>query len=512
MTRHAHRILLCLLLAGCVWAQETPPDYTVYADPGYPRDPILELRPPFPRSLPVQVVLNGIVLTLSSVLLIQLLFTAQYHWPMAPVNFVLQLSGVLTLLVCSIVTTHIVFSAVDSQSQTWPYMLNYLAVDIPPSPPVFVSWPTADLAAWSLMTATCSALIQITHIQFLTLLFPSKLEKRLIYILLAPLAVTSAIMQLLRVIARSKLLESVAAVQNICNATLSLLFTAALFIWGFLVNRQNAWRMDGGTAAFGVGALTLAPMSTAIAFVYVPTKEQYTWMPQLMWAIILWQSFLGWWWWVGAGMGVGAVDELLCREEKRKQKRALRNTRRRQQRERAETVLRGVTGALGLRRAGSEERPILGSTNTATTSSGTFHSSAAGHTSSRPLYEWFLYWRREHLQATRAQAVERVERSRRDRARDDATIVASESDEDAEFTGSPTKAANNSKLGGASGVEVVSEEAAPHIRHEAREEDAYTVARPLSKAEDARTVAEQPPSIWWLGPLRRWRLQDLTVY
>ena len=96
------------------------------------------------------------------------------------------------------------------------------------------------------------------------------------------------------------------AVQNICNATLSLLFTAALFIWGFLVNRKQAWRTDGGTAAFGAGALFLTLMSSALNFLYIPSKDKYVWLPGLMWAVILWQNFLGWWWWVGGGMGVGA--------------------------------------------------------------------------------------------------------------------------------------------------------------------------------------------------------------
>ena len=101
-----------------------------------------------------------------------------------------------------------------------------------------------------------------------------------------------------------KLTDIATAAQNVCNATLSLLFTASLLIWGFLVNRKQAWRTDGGTAAFGVGALMLALASTTITFIYIPSKDHYAWMPGLMWAVILWQSFLGWWWWVGAGMGV----------------------------------------------------------------------------------------------------------------------------------------------------------------------------------------------------------------
>ena len=107
------------------------------------------------------------MLTLSSVLFIQLLFTAQYHWPLAPVNFVLQLAAVFTLLVEATVSTHIVFKTVDAESRSWPYMLNYVAVDIPPSPPVYMNWPTANLAAWFLMTATCAGLIQVRQCSLL---------------------------------------------------------------------------------------------------------------------------------------------------------------------------------------------------------------------------------------------------------------------------------------------------------------------------------------------------------
>lgn len=383
---------------------------------------------------------------------------------------------------------------------------------------------------------------QITHIQFLTLLFPSKLEKRLIYTTLVPLAILAAVMQLLRVSARHKLYETVVAVQNICNATLSLLFTGSLFIWGLLVNRRNAWRTDGGTAAFGIGALTLAPMSTAVAFLYVPTKEQYTWMPQLMWAIILWQSFLGWWWWVGAGMGVGEVDDLLYREEKRKQKRAQRSTRRRQQRERAETMLRGVTGALGFRRSSSsEERAALVRTNTETSTSTSTSASTSGttggtllarvmrHTPGKQVYDWLLYWRREHLRAAREQAMQRVERRQQCRGgrgslagwglgsfgiqrvqrrrgsdtRDEATAVASGSDRDADTAGSPTKDKTDTSSDTVVGCDPASHEGGDAVHEE---------TLPTAKAGEADTAVAIPWSVWWLGPLRRWRLKDSTVY
>ncbi|EJD08371.1 uncharacterized protein FOMMEDRAFT_59759, partial [Fomitiporia mediterranea MF3/22] len=152
--------------------------------------------------------LNGIVLALTCVLLFHLLFTAQYHWPLAPLNYALQLSGVLSLLISLIATLFVVLNSAFMDTQEWPYMINYLAKDVPPiaslsgnSTDLNVTdsptWTTAELAGWYAMDATTSALVQITHIQFLTLLYPSRLEQRLVLFLLGPLALLSASMELL---------------------------------------------------------------------------------------------------------------------------------------------------------------------------------------------------------------------------------------------------------------------------------------------------------------------------
>lgn len=127
---------------------------------GLPYNPVLKYLPTFANSLPVQVLLTGIIFTLTCVLFIHLCFTAQYHWPLAPVNFVLQVSGVLSLLISQIATLHVVLSTTVLESQTWPYMLTYLEVDIPPlyNPE---GWSTAELAAWLIMNATTSGLIQV---------------------------------------------------------------------------------------------------------------------------------------------------------------------------------------------------------------------------------------------------------------------------------------------------------------------------------------------------------------
>ncbi|KAL0573953.1 hypothetical protein V5O48_007994 [Marasmius crinis-equi] len=303
-------------------------------DDSFDDDPYIGYKPAFARSLPVQILVTGVVFTLVSVLFIHLLFTGQYHWPLAPVNYILQLAGVTTLLISLIATINVVLQRTIAESDGWPYMVSYMAVPVPPSGNELddvTEWSLAERATWIIMTATTSVLVQITHIQFLGLLYPSTLEKRLIFSLLGPLAVLSASMQLVPISASPHTIDIASAVRNVCNATLSLLFTAALFIWGLLVNRVQAWRTDGGTAVFGAGALTLAIASTALNFLYVPREEEYVWLPGLMWAVVLWQSFLGWWWWVGAGSGATTeevVEEVLRRGQrisgKRKQRRRMR--------------------------------------------------------------------------------------------------------------------------------------------------------------------------------------------
>ncbi|KAF9529736.1 hypothetical protein CPB83DRAFT_789538 [Crepidotus variabilis] len=321
----------------------------------YQSDPYLAYRPNFARSLPVQIMLTGIVLTLVAVLFIHLMFTAQYHWPLAPVNYVLQLSGVATLLISLIATIHVVLSASFAESEKWPYMLSYIAVNVPPLDLDVSSegWSIAERATWLVMNASTSGLIQITHIQFLTLLYPSRLEGRLIFALLGPLAVVAAVVQLLPISGNEQVNTIASAVRNVCNATLSLLFTIALFVWGLLVNRRQAWRTDGGTAVFGCAALTLALLSTVLNFLYIHKEDEYVWLPSLVWAVVLWQSFLGWWWWVGAGSGGGLsgdtpgedIKEKLRREAKRENRRKEARDRRRETKIKAQRVWKGVAGA-----------------------------------------------------------------------------------------------------------------------------------------------------------------------
>ena len=146
-----------------------PPTLAVSSgDDGFDENPILIKQPAFACSLPVQILLNGIVLALTAVLLFHLLFTAQYHYPLAPLNYLLQLAGVLSLLISLIATLYVVLTSSLKDSREWPYMLTYLAKDVPPSSTnatdlVYAPtpWTTAELAAWYAMAATTSGLVQV---------------------------------------------------------------------------------------------------------------------------------------------------------------------------------------------------------------------------------------------------------------------------------------------------------------------------------------------------------------
>ncbi|KAF7296028.1 hypothetical protein MKEN_01417800 [Mycena kentingensis (nom. inval.)] len=489
---------------------------------GYAEDPYLKYRPAFARSLPVQILLTGVVLTLVAVLFIHLIFTAQYHWPLAPVNYVLQISGVSTLLISLVATLHVVLAATMNESQHWPYMLSYVAVNVPPSDADTTTngWSLAEKATWLVMNASTSGLIQITHIQFLTLLYPSRIEGRLIFALLGPLAIVAAIMQLIP-IGNSKSVSTYAsAVRNVCNATLSLLFTMALFIWGLFVKRKDAWRTDGGTAAFGCGALALALVSTALNFLYVPREEEYMWLPGLMWAVVLWQSFLGWWWWVGAGTELSLDSDELERIARRAEKRAARKQEAKQRRidtkERAKVVLRGVTGAFGggaLRQRRGEDHsispplsPVAGAERAPSTSSSTL-SSASSYAAPLPsflptfMHQWYSSLRHAHVTAARQQAVERVERIR-ELERTDAVR-------------------SGWRLGSfAWKVDRRQRETLERAREQERrdmedeeEEEEEDGPAPTSDREAQRPAGPaRPGGVLSWGPLGNWRLQDSTVY
>ncbi|KAJ7030005.1 hypothetical protein C8F04DRAFT_1115000 [Mycena alexandri] len=453
----------------------------------YAQDPYLKFRPAFARSLPVQILLTGVVLTLVVVLFIHLVFTAQYHWPLAPVNYVLQISGVSTLLISLVATLHVVLSATQNESQHWPYMLSYIAVDVPPLDNSTTGWSIAEKATWSVMTASTSGLIQITHIQFLTLLYPSRMEGRLIFALLGPLAILAAIMQLIPI---------------------TRLYPP-LIIWGFLVKREDAWRTDGGTAAFGCGAVALALVSTALNFLYVPREEEYMWLPGLMWAVVLWQSFLGWWWWVGAGAESSFDKEEIARLARHEAKRAARKKeareRRRETKARAKVVWNGVAGALtsrqkpALRPPSTEpsEAPVIDSPTPASTSSVSMSSLTSSTTATSRLprllpsfmHQWYSSIRHEHVVAVRRQTVERVERIRE------------------------LERSDTARSGWGLGSFAWRIDRRKGKPEEEEDEEYESGIRTTNTAAPAvpPTVAK-PQGMWLWGPLSQWRLKDSTVY
>ncbi|THV05172.1 hypothetical protein K435DRAFT_961549 [Dendrothele bispora CBS 962.96] len=619
------RRLLFYALSFCWWFLSVFADETDPNDPGVDSDPYLQYKPEFARSLPVQILVTGVVLTLVAVLFIHIVFTAQYHWPLAPVNYILQLSGVITLLISLIATLHVVLSKTMSESERWPYMLSYIAVNVPPmdldndgDDATNPSWSLAERATWLIMNATVSGLVQITHIQFLTLLYPSRLEGRLIFSLLGPLAILAAVMQLIPINTELKSITVTSAIRNVCNATLSLLFTAALFLWGLLVNRRQAWRTDGGTAVFGVAALILAVVSTALNCLYVPRQEEYVWLPGLMWAVVLWQSFLGWWWWVGAGSGHTAedvVEEVLRRGEKISRKRKERRRRARAGIENAngqnpnasstavDSV--GINSRTSWRRnrsnqssdgnhsgseheltttfgTGSGESASITSATTTlhnpagrrsteeigsvltTTASRSSSSCSSGEARSiqplpwflpRALYVYYANLRQAHVTAARKQAVERVERIReleRERSNNKrktgpgsgwglgsfawrigsgAYSTRRDRDEDYEMGAKDARGRRRRRSrdssSGTSGEEEEDvsgpsdgrEPSPPQERQHPRPANSQSITSPFPPPGSDPPVAESGEengrnrnSIWWWGPLRKWRLQDTTIY
>lgn len=324
------------------------------------------------------------------------------------------------------------------------------------------------------------------------------------------------------------------AVRNVCNATLSLLFTAALVIWGLLVNRKNAWRTDGGTAAFGAAALALALVSTALNFFYVPREEDYVWLPTLIWAVILWQSFLGWWWWVGAGSASGLLigeDDIMVKlekEAKRESRRKEAKERRRENKKRAKKAWKGVTGvfipyATGIHgrasmptcrtqsqrtgRSSPRRSMEINSDSPSNQAASSISSSSTESQSMLPrllparVHRWYTYLRRAHLLAARQQAVERVERIRE--------MERNGNDAVSKGWGLGSFAWKNHQN---QDVRLRPQEFEMYGRSSELSQDPENDQAAHSTRPPEFTPAPRQTSMWWWGPLARWRLQDTTSY
>ncbi|GAA5916685.1 hypothetical protein JCM8208_003902 [Rhodotorula glutinis] len=287
-------------------------------------DPLLAALPDFTYAMPVQVVILGVTITLLSMLFVHLLFTIRYHAPLNRVNYALQTSATGLSLANVAAQLHIVMNNLYGTGRSWPFMFDYIEVSFPKK-----SWSQAERAAWCLLQGLNALATHSTHIQFLTMLFPSALEARLILGLLGPLAFAVAGLYFTALSPSPAVNDLGDAIRNTANSSLTLLYTMALFIWGLTINRSRAWRAEGGTAGFGALALVLGVLGTAVNFVEIK-EERMRWLPGVVTCILLWQSWVGFWWWVGAGMWTGEAEDVERRRDKERRKEERRAKRKRE--------------------------------------------------------------------------------------------------------------------------------------------------------------------------------------
>lgn len=294
--------------------------------------------PTFLHSSVVHVFVLGIILALNAVLLFLVLFTAPYHYPLSRLNYVLQGVSVSVLLLNVCVSAGTSLHYLHRIGANWPYAFPYVGLELPPTGR---QWNPADRALFILLQALTTAAAHLTNVQYLTLLFPSRLEGRMIIWLLAPLGLIQSgfAFTYLAPIANIKVRDLGVSIMSICQSSLGLLYTTALVIWGVLVNRHRAWHVVGGSAWFGGLALVMASAYTVMSFVYIAYNRIW-WINWVSWSLIVWQSWVGFWWWVSAGMGIGEVEDRQRREERRRQR-----ERRRVRREAADIPLTPVAPA-----------------------------------------------------------------------------------------------------------------------------------------------------------------------
>ena len=271
----------------------------------------------FALSYPVQVSVAGMTTAFMVLLALHQCFTAAYHFPLDPLNFVLQLVSSIVYVVYHGATLGVQLRELDEFSHRWPYMFPYMAYRLPR----YGHWTTVQMVFFILAEALASLLAHAAHIQFLMLLFPSKLERRLIFWLLGPFVLIETGLFFVDLVPPDhvKVLDLSDAMMNICDSSLALLYMSGLLVWGGLVNWRRAWRADGSTAAFGVAALLVALCKTVVSFVHIGYDRVY-WLRLMTAAFTNWQNWLGFWWWVSAGMGIGEYEDRLRATEKRRRR------------------------------------------------------------------------------------------------------------------------------------------------------------------------------------------------
>ena len=297
--------------------------------------------------------------------------------------------------------------------------------------------------------------------------------------------------------------------RNVCNGTLAFLFAIALCIWGFFVNHKEAWRTDGGTAIFGAGALSLALCSVILNMVTIFLQPP-GWMPNLVWVVVLWQSFMGWWWWVGSAMPPTYQGE---KKKKRKPIGADGEVQSSRHLARLKSGISSAGRILRKRRSHTEgEDAARLSPESSSSGPESTHVPAAPAPSPSSQRFWLLdiltfrrqitaWWdnlRHAHSHATRMQALER--RHRRFHVYGNQNPdppgwnLGSYAVRERDFPGEET-------MGTVDNIEM----------------DAFSSQRSTSAADDAVQHSTSPYTsrgrswLWW-GPLGRWRLQDVSVY
>lgn len=117
--------------------------------------------PSFALSYPATVSVCAGVMTSTLLLIVHLGFSAQYHCPLCKMNYLLQASSTLAMLLRFTTELGIVLHDMREFAQMWPYMFPYLTYRLPHRS----TWSTAQIFFWVLLKSINSLL---AHVRALT--------------------------------------------------------------------------------------------------------------------------------------------------------------------------------------------------------------------------------------------------------------------------------------------------------------------------------------------------------
>jgi hypothetical protein len=84
--------------------------------------------------------------------------TTQYHYPLAPLNYILQFFSILTVLISVFIRIILILQHSGDSADTWPYSLDYVSVAIPPK-----SWSLGQDGAWFLLQGLNSGFANVSQ-------------------------------------------------------------------------------------------------------------------------------------------------------------------------------------------------------------------------------------------------------------------------------------------------------------------------------------------------------------